>query len=405
MTSLKHLKEKLWASPSDTTQSQTLSSTTEKSPTSLPSSLVPLQLKGPEDLSLVQRMMSAGLGSILTAFVLTPFDVIRIRMQQQEIMPDTKPCCSDHYTELNTSKKNTLVKNKIPVTVPSAHNDAHLFWLDKDYCKNVKSCARIDSTFQGFVTIAKSEGLPTLWRGMSLTLLMAVPANVIYFTGYEYIRDNSPISGPINSLVCGSLARLVAATSISPIELIKTRLQSIPSSKSNPKAFENVLRATLDQFKLRGMSSLFTGLQITLWRDVPFSGIYWSMYESTKFRLSQWLEADFVSRGQSRQNDSRVFLTSFLSGSISGSIAAVLTHPFDVGKTRMQISEDNFAGTKKPSMFKYLLDIWRDEGFTRLFGGLGPRVMKVAPSCAIMISSYEITKRFFQSENRNTLGQ
>lgn len=371
----------------------------------------------PQELSLTQRMMSASLGSILTAFVLTPFDVIRIRMQQQEIMPESYPCCADRYPEMsNGGMKNTLANKSISKmstssaispngpngSVSSVHpHEAHLFWIDKEYCKNINSCGRINSTFQGFFTIGRNEGLPTLWRGMSLTLLMAIPANVIYFTGYEYIRDKSPINGSINSLICGSLARLLAATSVSPIELVKTRLQSVPSSKSNPKVFENVLRGTWDQVKARGVSSLFTGLQITLWRDVPFSGIYWSLYELTKSKISTALEADFNSTSNNSNNNSKVFLTSFLSGSISGTISAICTHPFDVGKTRLQISEDDFRSTKQPSMFKFLLNIWRNEGIGNLFGGLGPRVMKVAPSCAIMISTYEISKKFFKYENQN----
>ncbi|WEJ95602.1 Carrier protein, mitochondrial [Yamadazyma tenuis] len=339
-------------------------------------------------------MLSASSGSILTAFVLTPFDVIRIRMQQQEIMPESKPCCSSHYqaAPAATATRNTLVAN----TSVLAPTESHLFWLDKDYCKNVKNCTRIDSTYQGFVTISRNEGLPTLWRGISLTLLMAIPANVIYFTGYEYIRDNSPISGSINSLLCGASARLMAATAVAPLELVKTRLQSIPSSRANPRMLSNVLAGALADVRTYGVRSLFKGLQITLWRDVPFSGIYWSLYEMCKKEFGSMFDANF-DMGTHAENDSRVFATSFLSGSVAGSVAAVCTHPFDVGKTRLQISQDNSKDTKRSTMFKYLFNIYKNEGPRALFGGLGPRVIKVAPACAIMISSYEITKIFFKN--------
>ena len=42
-----------------------------------------------------------------------------------------------------------------------------------------------------------------------------------------------------------------------------------------------------------------------------------------------------------------------------------------------------------------LAHIVRAEGVGALFAGLGPRVLKVAPSCAITICSYEAGKRFF----------
>ena len=73
--------------------------------------------------------------------------------------------------------------------------------------------------------------------------------------------------------------------------------------------------------------------------------------------------------------------------------------PFDVGKTRWQISmmnnNDPKGSNRSRNMFKFLETIWRKEGFAALYTGLAARVIKIAPSCAIMISSYEISKRIF----------
>lgn len=363
----------------------------------------PIQLK--QDLTVPQRMVSASLGSILTAFILTPFDVIRIRMQQQEIMP---PCNCDvapngkriHGTRTPTTLAGTArvlaegvkaAANTAASTVGAvgANSTAtsSLFWVDKNYCAS-ELCSRFNSTWQGFMTISRNEGPATLWRGMSLTLAMAVPANVIYFTGYEYIRDHSPYNGTLNSLACGASARLLAATVVAPLELLKTRLQSIPATSKN--MLRQVVRDSFQQVRENGPMTLFRGLQITLWRDVPFSGIYWSVYEACKAEISTIVGADFTKSAHD-SNDSKVFTTSFLSGTVAGTVAAVATHPFDVGKTRMQISD-----VGKPRMFRYLYDIYRNEGVGALFGGLGPRVMKIAPACAIMISTYEVSKIFFQ---------
>lgn len=309
-----------------------------------------------DTLGISQRMFSASVGSILTACFLTPLDVVRIRMQQQELLPKSLTCCDRHS----------------------------LFWVNPN-CKT--DCARIMSTVQGLQSISRHEGVVTLWRGMSLNLIMAIPANVVYFTGYEYVRDHSPISGWQNSLLCGLMARLVAATVISPIELLKTRLQSVPSNVST-----HVMKDIWNLTQKGGVKSLFTGLQITLWRDVPFSGIYWALYEYSKATFSLMLGI----RGL--EDHSKIFVASFLSGSLAGSVAAVATHPFDVGKTRLQICLPN--NTK---MFQFLYDIVRNEGPAALLGGLGPRVLKVAPSCAIMILAYEITKTFFATRQSKSL--
>lgn len=36
--------------------------------------------------------------------------------------------------------------------------------------------------------ISKTEGLTSLWSGLSPTLVLAVPATVIYFVSYEQLR-------------------------------------------------------------------------------------------------------------------------------------------------------------------------------------------------------------------------
>jgi len=43
--------------------------------------------------------------------------------------------------------------------------------------------------------------------------------------------------------------------------------------------------------------------------------------------------------------------------------------------------------------------IYHQNGLKGLFTGLIPRLVKVAPACAIMIATFEHGKRFFQSYN------
>ncbi|KAH9514318.1 hypothetical protein Btru_028701 [Bulinus truncatus] len=85
-------------------------------------------------------------------------------------------------------------------------------------------------------------------------------------------------------------------------------------------------------------------------------------------------------------------------------IAAVVTLPFDVIKTRRQIElgETELLG-KRPvtkSTWKMMRSIYSREGFLALYTGLLPRLLKVAPSCAIMISSYESFKYFFSLRSK-----
>jgi solute carrier family 25 protein 39/40 len=127
-----------------------------------------------------------------------------------------------------------------------------------------------------------------------------------------------------------------------------------------------------------GPQALWRGLIPTMLRDVPFSAVYWMGYEEIKGRLQ-------VYQGLSH------FQTAFLSGASSGMFAAIITTPFDVIKTQRQVS----SYAEEARLGRILKNILVSDGPTGFFRGLVPRVAKVAPACAIMISSYEMGKRFF----------
>ena len=85
-----------------------------------------------------------------------------------------------------------------------------------------------------------------------------------------------------------------------------------------------------------------------------------------------------------------MFLIDFLSGAVAGSVAAVATTPIDVIKTRRQMYVEPSKALTSTGIF---FQIIKEEGWSGFSKGWLPRVAKVAPACAIMISSYEFCKR------------
>jgi solute carrier family 25 protein 39/40 len=254
---------------------------------------------------------------------------------------------------------------------------------------------------------------------------MTVPANIIYFTGYDWLRFNkqSPIqrftSDNYAPLTAGAVARIFAAAAVGPIEMFRTRMQA--SRSTGGSHFTETAKDMAEMVSSHGYSSLWRGLTLTLWRDVPFSAVYWWGYESIRGILTEQreksrgrtLQADGSrararSRSQSRENHTATFTDSFIAGATSGAVASVLTTPFDVGKTRRQVFVDPGAtapGVEKVlapeerAMPRFLWHIFKQEGISGLFRGWIPRTLKVAPACAIMISSYEVGKRTFRTIN------
>lgn len=291
----------------------------------------------------------------------------------------------------------------------------------------------INGTWDGLRKIAQNEGPKTLWRGLSPTLVMAIPANVIYFAGYDWLRTahRSPFRATVPDayipLVAGASARILAAVAVSPIEMFRTRMQAAHHANTAAGHFRETMDGLREMVASQGVRSLWRGLTLTLWRDVPFSAIYWWGYETSRniitdtrgraearsegleFRVGRGDERiQRRSRSRSRENHTSTLVDSFMAGAASGAVAAFVTTPFDVGKTRQQVvrhTGDTASATAKAirpedrSMPRFLWHIFKEQGASGLFKGWAPRCLKVAPACAIMISSYEIGKKMANDIN------
>jgi solute carrier family 25, member 39/40 len=416
-----------------------------------------------DDITAGQKMLSAMSGSLLTSLLgtvppprfanaesanervaVTPLDVVRVRLQSQNVQ---QPVVDFSKLQMTTTNLKAFQNNQLGVT--ACCREVFFINNNADYCiasprveGGVASAAAsaecaveevqqktISSTMDGLRKIARNEGVTTLWRGLSPTLVMAIPANIIYFTGYDWLRFNakSPITKNVQDeyapLVAGSIARILAATAVSPIELFRTRLQAT-SGSSTTGHLASTFRGIQEMVSAQGYRSLWRGLTLTLWRDVPFSGMYWWGYETLRGRLTDMREArrgrgveQDQSRGQtrrrsqSRETHADTFVDSFVAGALSGAMASIVTMPFDVGKTRTQVYHDSpkpavstgakkaVAAAEERSMARLLWHIFRTEGIPGLWKGWIPRTLKIAPGCAIMISSYEVGKRVFRSLN------
>ncbi|GAB7361390.1 hypothetical protein MBLNU230_g1443t1 [Neophaeotheca triangularis] len=380
------------------------------------------------DISIGQKMLSAVSGSILTSLLVTPLDVVRVRLQaQQGPSPSTRlPSFIQLPPNLGVSaccREVFWVQNQSQFCVASPPSTAVMDEMIISDCAAEESQRRtFNSTLDGLRKISRNEGILTLWRGLSPTLAMAVPANVIYFAGYDWLRTSqlSPMANRVSDtyapLVAGSTARVGAAICVSPIEMLRTRMQASSAGEGG------VLRATIgglrEMVSNEGYRSLWRGLSLTLWRDVPFSAFYWWGYEYGRDRLHQAREnarphdPSNPARSRSRSDLSHraVLIDSFIAGASSGAIAALTTTPFDVGKTRQQTILHSREGAQMSAeqlrnlpenrtMPRFLLHIFQTEGLGGLFKGWAARCLKVAPACAIMISSYEIGKKMASRAN------
>jgi hypothetical protein len=76
--------------------------------------------------------------------------------------------------------------------------------------------------------IAQREGILNLWRGLTPALVGSLPSTVLYYTGYESLRDILLLhtQSPYSPMFAGAIARTLVVGLISPLELFRTRMQA-----------------------------------------------------------------------------------------------------------------------------------------------------------------------------------
>ena len=316
-----------------------------------------------------QQMASSCTGAMLVSLFMTPLDVVKIRLQAQDRLMSKK--CFLYSNGVMDHLHFRTNGEPIPKATHTAEEICNCKWYNRPKYFN--------GTWDAFLKIRKVEGFRSLWSGLTPTLVLAVPTTMLYFTTYEYLKKffAKTIPNPEQkmiyiSLLSGALGRTWAVCWVSPLELIRTKMQS------QKMGFSEVGTAIKVTFKNEGSPGLWKGLGATLIRDVPFSAIYWGCYESMRP-----VEFDFGK--------------TFVAGAVAGSVASTVTLPMDVIKTRLQI-ELGETGVKMSSL-QMASEILETQGLKGFYAGIIPRLLKVAPACAIMISSYEFCKRYFRQKN------
>lgn len=343
-----------------------------------------------------QQMLASCTGAFITSLLMTPLDVVKTRLQAQQRSRLNHRCflyCNglmDHVC---------LCVNGGGASAACNGNGSGCNGAGARVWHRRPCPTPYRGTCDAMLRIARVEGVPSLWSGLLPTLVSAVPTTVLYFTGYDRLRMRmlswaSVERWHLHSLVplaAGAVARLLSSTLMAPLELVRTRVQAA----AGRQPLGTICRQLVGE---RGVVGLWRGLVPTLMRDIPFSAIYWFGYETLKRRFLHLSAVE----GHHHQQQQRIpaLVCSFVAGACAGSLAAVVTLPFDVVKTHWQIELGGGAnGGRVGGVAAALSDIYRRSGVRGLFAGLSPRLVKVAPACAIMITTYETGKVVFAEYN------
>ncbi|KAH6990424.1 mitochondrial carrier domain-containing protein [Ilyonectria sp. MPI-CAGE-AT-0026] len=228
-----------------------------------------------------------------------------------------------------------------------------------------------------------SGGFSGIYRGIGSAVVGSAPGAAFFFCTYESVKglladrlprgDGHPSwHGPVTHMLAASAGEIAACSIRVPTEVVKQRAQAGHHGGSSGAA----LRAILGRYGTHGLTAmwreLYRGWGITVFREVPFTVIQFPLWEAMK----SW--------GRRRRGGREVTAgESALYGSMAGGVAAALTTPLDVLKTRVMLSKE------RVSVAEVFGRLAREEGVRPFFAGIAPRVTWISIGGAIFLGSYQ----------------
>lgn len=250
----------------------------------------------------------------------------------------------------------------------------------------VKTRQQLDSagayggTISTLTKIVKEEGFSRLYKGIGAPILMEAPKRATKFAANDewgkFYRNAFGISQMNQQLaiLTGATAGATESFVVVPFELIKIRLQDKTSQfKGMGDVIKHIVRTD-------GIFGLYKGLESTLWRH-----IYWNAgYFGCIYQVRQ-----LMPKPKSSTEKTLIDLTC---GSIGGTFGTVLNTPFDVVKSRIQAGNARYRWT-----FPSLLVVAREEGFSALYKGFIPKVLRLGPGGGVLLVVFTACMDFFRT--------
>ena len=239
-----------------------------------------------------------------------------------------------------------------------------------------------------------SGGLRGVYRGVGSALVGSAPGAALFFVTYDGVKrwmDASRVVSrglglglgvpgrvePLVHMLAASLGEVAACAIRVPTEVVKQRAQAGLHGSSLA-----ALGDILGRYRTIGVvgvwTELYRGWGVTVMREVPFTVVQFPLWEA----LKAWARNRKGGLGGSGRVDITA-LESAIFGSIAGAVAAGITTPLDVLKTRLMLARE------KVSAAEMLRQILRDSGPRALFAGIGPRTLWISAGGAIFLGSYQ----------------
>ncbi|KAL7320658.1 mitochondrial ornithine carrier protein [Mucor circinelloides] len=267
-----------------------------------------------------------------------------------------------------------------------------------------------------FKTTMKQEGLKGLFTGMSSPLVGSMVENAALFVGYRQVQrvirdyyataeerekyqglpeDELPPLSMNQLLVAGGASGAIASFILTPVELIKCKLQVQLGSHAVTHGvhFNGPFHVIRHVMQTHGLSGFYRGFVATLLRETGGAVFWFGSYEYTCAQFIKYRESK---TGETVLKKDLSPYELMLGGALGGMAYNASLFPVDVIKSQMQTDEQLIkSGAGQRSFYQTAKELYQVGGYKAFYRGCGITVARSAPTSAIIFLTYELLSRHF----------
>ncbi|KAL0723970.1 hypothetical protein Bca4012_038569 [Brassica carinata] len=150
-------------------------------------------------------------------------------------------------------------------------------------------------SYQVLLEILEKDGILGLYAGYSATLLRNLPAGVLSYSSFEYLKaavlekTQQNNLEPLQSVCCGALAGAISASITTPLDVVKTRLMTQVhvevANKLGAAMYSGVAGTVRQILKEEGLVGFTRGMGPRVVHSACFSAIGYFAFETARLTI------------------------------------------------------------------------------------------------------------------------
>ncbi|KAJ0976625.1 hypothetical protein J5N97_012099 [Dioscorea zingiberensis] len=147
-------------------------------------------------------------------------------------------------------------------------------------------------SWEVMLRILEKDGVLGLYAGYSATLLRNIPAGVLSYSSFEYLkafvlsRTGKSHLEPLQSVCCGALAGAISASLTTPLDVVKTRLMTQARGETGNKISVVVRQIMAEE----GLAGFARGIGPRVLHSACFAALGYCAFETARLTIHQYVQ-------------------------------------------------------------------------------------------------------------------